>query len=454
MTIPNTVKFFGKSTFANCDNLKTIYIDSLEAWLNITFESSWGESLGNPLCNGGTLYIAGTPVKELSLPDNITDIPNCSFCNYKELKKVYLHDDLKTIGDHSFAGSTMLSMNCKNGWGVSKIPKSQTPLSIIINKKNTQNEIVEKIVACVDGGTNNLQALKIITGKDIDYSKYDSFILNGAKRFKLNAEGKLRAAMYRLRYQNELDASYRDEYITICQKGIKKIIPIAIEENDAEVIVLLFKVGAVLEKNKKAILKLLAASSNEKIKVLATTIDQAVAAYESNSSRDELGILPEEIEKTSPLSKEYSEKTAKECMIPYYRFRNREKDGIMIYDENFHETVVIEFVDCAASVARIDWHRHELNNEDRFEVTDFAFTHYNRQVNHIVAYLDKVTVLERIKKDDASVVDILNDFSLAQILEFISEANENGSKNCLALLLQEKNRRWPEYDGVTSLVLE
>ena len=622
--------------------------------------------------------------------------------------------------------------------------------------------------------------------------------------------------MYRLRYPIELDASYRDEYIAICQNGIKKIISIAIEENDAEAIVLLFKAGAVLEKNKKAMLKLLAASANENIKVLATTIDQAVAAYESNASRDVTGISPEKNEEPTPLSKEYSEKMAKvggikqiinmgiivsklpkvvlaengetapneilqyilasygaqyistkkykfnfieeadkaatllnlsslqkamneiygsidvmenpqvlvpycrfadsngiseiiskirkwhswdeygqegrnieamtfdalmlsdskeamiyidkkkkldhyaairgadvdsirdsvlaefglddsgkkeydlgskkvivslaqdlslviydtaedkiiksipkkrtdpelvakavadfaemkknakkvvkgrndilfedflsgktkpakswiasytknpllrrvaelivwnqgkstfilssdgvvdcngytyeinkktdigvahpiemkkaeieawqkyfttrglkqpftqvwepvrdgsdikpdrykECLIPFYRFRNREKDGILIYDENFHETVVVDFADCDAFVERIDMHRHELNNEDRFEITDFAFKHYNRQVNHIVAYLDKVTVLERIKKDDASIEDILNNFSLAQILEFIAEANENGSKNCLALLLHEKNRRWPEYDGVKSLLLE
>ena len=311
VTIPSTVKFFGKYTFANCDNLKSIYIDSLEDWLNISFEESWNESFGNPLCNGGMLYIAGKPVVEFSLPDSITEIKDFTFCNYKELKKVYLHDGLITIGHHSFAPSTMLSMNCQNGWGVSNIPKSKTPLSIIINKKNSQDEIVEKIVACVDGETNNLQALKIFAWEDIDYSKYDSFVINGAKRFKLNAEGKLRAAMYRLRYQNELDASFRDEYLAICQKGIKKIFSIAIEENDADAIVLLFKVGAVLEKNKKAVLKLLSASSNANIKALATTIDQAVAAYESNAFGDASGKSPEDIEEHTPLSKEYSEQLAK-----------------------------------------------------------------------------------------------------------------------------------------------
>lgn len=812
VTIPSTVRFFGETTFAHCDNLKSIYIDSLEDWLNITFKMY----LGNPLCNGGMLYIAGRPVTELSIPDSITVIPSYSFCMYKELKKVYLHDGLEAIGYHSFAESTMLSMNCKNGWDVSKIPASWTDLFIIINKENAQNEIVEKIVACVGGRTNNLKALKIINGKDIDYSKYDSFVINGTKGFKLKAEGKLRAAMYRLWYQNELDASYRDEYIAICQRGIKKIISIAIEENDTEAILLLFKVGAVSKKNKKAVLELLAASTNENIKLLATTIDQAVAAYESNSSGDVSGILPEENEEPTPLSKEYSEKmarvggikkiikmgitvsklpkvvlakngetapneilqyilasygaqytspkkykfnfikeadkaaallnlsslqkamdeiygsidvmekpqvivpycrfadsngisriitnlrkwhswdeygqtgrkieamafdalmlsdskeamiyiekkkqldqyaairgtdadsirdsvlaefglddsgkkeydlgskkvivslnqdlslviydtaedkiiksipkkgtdpelftkaavdfaemkknakkivkgrndilfedflsgktrTAKSwidsytknpllrhvaelivwnqgkatftltsdgavdcngntykinmktaigvahpiemkqteidawqkyfisrelkqpftqiwepvrngneikpdryrgCLIPYYRFRNRKKDGILIYDENLHETVTVDFVDCDAYVERIDMHRHELFNDDRFEIADFAFENYNRQVNHIVAFLDKVTVLERIKKDDTSVEDILNDFSLAQILEFISEANKNGSKNCLALLLQEKNKRWPDYDVVTSLLLE
>ena len=816
VTIPNTIKFFGKYTFANCDNLKSIYIDSLEAWLNIKFESSWNESLGNPLCNGGMLYIAGKPVVEFSLPDSITEIPDYSFCNYKELKKVYLHDGVITIGHHSFAPSTMLSMNCQNGWGVSNIPKSKTPLSIIINKKNSQDEIVEKIVACVDEGTNNLQALKIFAGEDIDYSKYDSFVINGAKRFKLNAEGKLRAAMYRLRYQNELDASFRDEYLAICQKGIKKIISIAIEENDADAIVLLFKVGAVLEKNKKAVLKLLSASSNANIKALATTIDQAVAAYESNSFGDMSGISHEEIEEHTPLGKEYYEKMGKagaikqlikmgitvsklpkvvlaengetapdeilqfilvsygaqyintkkykfdfveeadkaaallnlsslqkamddiygsidvmenpqvivpycrfadsngirgiisnirkwhswyeygqngrnieamafdalmlsdskeamiyidrkkqldhyaairgtdadsirdsvltefgldefgkkeydlgskkvivtlnqdlslviydtsedknirsipkkgtdpelvakaaadfaemkknvkkvvkgrndilfedflsgktrhakswiasytqnpilrrvaeliiwnqgkstfiltsdgavdcsgntyeinkktaigvahpiemkkaeieawqkyftskglkqpfsqiwepvidkdeikedrykDCLIPFYRFKGQEKHGITVEDYNYHDEIYISFKDCYASVERIDWHRHEIKNDDSFEITYFSFKNYTRQVNHIVAYFDKISAYGRILKDDVSIAMSLNGFTLAQIMEFINIAIENNCNNCLATLMEYKDKTYSSYDPMSEFVLE
>ena len=144
----------------------------------------------------------------------------------------------------------------------------------------------------------------------------------------------------------------------------------------------------------------------------------------------------------------------KECLIPYYRFRNHEKEGITIYDENFHEIVIPEFKDCDTDVERIGQHRHDINNDDLFEIKWFEFKEYNRQVNHIVAYLDQVTVLERIKKDDVSVEDALLEFSLAQILEFISEANKNGSKNCLALLLNEKNQRWPEHGALKSLLLE
>ena len=142
------------------------------------------------------------------------------------------------------------------------------------------------------------------------------------------------------------------------------------------------------------------------------------------------------------------------CMIPYKMFRNMEKHGIRVEDKDYHNDIFISFDDCDVYDERIDWHRHEINNEDRFEIQRFGFKEYNRKVNHIVAYLDRVTIFDRIKKDDSSIEETIKSYNLAQILECVDVANKNGSKNCLAVLLEEKNKRWPEYSSISSLIMD
>ena len=61
----------------------------------------------------------------------------------------------------------------------------------------------------------------------------------------------------------------------------------------------------------------------------------------------------------------------------------------------------------------------------------FTYGKITRQVNHIVYLLDKLTVYERIAKDDTSVNFFLPKFTLPQIMDFIRIANENSAANVL-----------------------
>lgn len=144
----------------------------------------------------------------------------------------------------------------------------------------------------------------------------------------------------------------------------------------------------------------------------------------------------------------------KGCLIPFYRFRSQGKHGITVEDNDFHNEIYIYFDDCDADVERIDWHRHEINNDDNFEVTSFGFRKYTRQVNHIVAYLDSVTVSGRILKDDTSIATYLEGFTLAQITEFVNLAMENNCNNCLAVLMDYKNNKYSAYDPMDAFTLE
>ena len=142
------------------------------------------------------------------------------------------------------------------------------------------------------------------------------------------------------------------------------------------------------------------------------------------------------------------------CMIPYYRFLHQEKHGIFVQDNDYHNEIEISLEDCAADIDRIDWRRHEISPEDRFEIKKFSVRRYTRQANHIVAYLDRITVWDRVRQDDVGVMDIMDGFTLAQITEFIKVATENNCTNVTALLLDYKNQNFADFDPMEEFSLE
>ena len=140
--------------------------------------------------------------------------------------------------------------------------------------------------------------------------------------------------------------------------------------------------------------------------------------------------------------------------IPYSRFLNAEKHGIRVYDLNFHNDISICFSGCSADVVRIDFVRHMISPNHGFEVRQFNFWKYTRQVNHIVAYLDKASLCNRILKDDASVTQYLHNFTLAQVMEFIRLASENNAVNVTAALLEYKNEHFGAVDPTVEFTLD
>lgn len=72
----------------------------------------------------------------------------------------------------------------------------------------------------------------------------------------------------------------------------------------------------------------------------------------------------------------------------------------------------------------------------------------------MIAYLDKVTLGERVKKDDESIADRLGEYTIAQITEFIKIAQEAEATNVLALLMNYKNEHFDYVDLMEEFVLE
>ncbi len=99
----------------------------------------------------------------------------------------------------------------------------------------------------------------------------------------------------------------------------------------------------------------------------------------------------------------------------------------------------------------------EADSEDgklRLEIVSLRPLEWNRQANMVIAFLDRITVWDRVKKDDVRVMDHISRFTLAQITEMIQIAQEANAVNVLALLLEYKNAHFADFNPMDEFTLE
>ena len=103
---------------------------------------------------------------------------------------------------------------------------------------------------------------------------------------------------------------------------------------------------------------------------------------------------------------------------------------------------------------RVDWTYPEKDMNDRLEIQNIKIKKFNRKTNHIISYLDRITVYDRIRNDDITIETILPQFTMAQITEFIRIAIENNSTNISVILLEHKNQHYSDYNAMDEFSLE
>ena len=74
ITIPATVLEMGKGAFSGCTGLTKVYFSSLPHLCSITFGDG-----GNPLGKAHHLYINGSEVTNVVIPNGVTSIGNYAF---------------------------------------------------------------------------------------------------------------------------------------------------------------------------------------------------------------------------------------------------------------------------------------------------------------------------------------------------------------------------------------
>ena len=106
VTIPSSVTSIGNHAFSGCSEFTSVsYEGSIEQWLQISFSSLDS----NPLYYAHHLYIGGSEVMDLNIPDDVTGIREYAFSGCSRLKSVTISNSVTSIGKFAFSGCSGLT---------------------------------------------------------------------------------------------------------------------------------------------------------------------------------------------------------------------------------------------------------------------------------------------------------------------------------------------------------
>lgn len=101
VTIPKTLTFIRQRAFRDGGyKERRVNVRSVESYLQIGF----GTGSSTPVCDGGRLYVDGKPVLDLEIPEGITEIKPCAFCQSGAFKRISIPRSVRRIGGHAFQG--------------------------------------------------------------------------------------------------------------------------------------------------------------------------------------------------------------------------------------------------------------------------------------------------------------------------------------------------------------
>ena len=105
ITLGSAITSIGSYAFDECTALTDVYISDLAAWCAIQFSNSDS----SPFYYAPNLYVNGSRVTELVIPDNATEIKDYAFYGLDSITKLTIGKRVTSIGSHAFYDCTQLT---------------------------------------------------------------------------------------------------------------------------------------------------------------------------------------------------------------------------------------------------------------------------------------------------------------------------------------------------------
>lgn len=187
IAIPSSITLIGAMAFESCMNLTAVHITDMGAWCKIYFEN-------NPLWYAKHLFLNGTEIKDLVIPDGVKSISGWAFSFWSNLTSVTIPKSVTFIGENAFdgcAGLTTVSIDnsvleiekeafkdCNNlktlqitdvaSWCESQIAPYGNPLrnthSLYVNDKEVKELVIPEGVTSINLGVfDGYSALASVT---------------------------------------------------------------------------------------------------------------------------------------------------------------------------------------------------------------------------------------------------------------------------------------------------
>ena len=145
VTIGNGLTEIDYHAFGNCSSLTSVHITDLTAWINIEF----GNYESNPLYNGADLYLNGSLVTDLVIPDGMTSIGSYTFYGCDSLESVTIPDSVTSIGEGAFSGCDNLEITINTD---DKYLYSEDGTTILLCDSSVTSVKIPENVASINSG--------------------------------------------------------------------------------------------------------------------------------------------------------------------------------------------------------------------------------------------------------------------------------------------------------------